>query len=298
MNVLPRPGPSLETRDAPAVHLDELLDHGQPDAQPPLGPGRRTVPLGEQVEDAREQVGPDADARVGHPDDRVARLPRGLHLDPAARLGVLGRVVEQVDQDLLEPDRVGLELDRLGGEREAKLVPALVDQRADGLGRRADDGRPARRAAGRSWILPRLIRETSSRSSTRRVSCRTCRSMTSRHQSWTSSASGVHQELDGVGDRGERIAQLMGQHGQELVLPPALLGDPVLRPPPLGHVAEDQHHAVHAPAGAPDRGAAVVDRPLGAVPGDQQRMVGQADDHPLAQHALRRALDRSPGSAR
>ena len=31
----------------------------------------------------------------------------------------------------------------------------------------------------------------------------------------------VHQELDGVGDRGQRIAQLMGQHGQELVLPPA-----------------------------------------------------------------------------
>ena len=121
------------------MHLDELLDHGQADAQPALGAGQRAVALGEQVEDAREQIGRDADAGVADADDGVALVEAGVQLDPAARLGVLGRVVEQVDDDLLEPDRVGLELDRRGFDREAKLVPSLVDEGPDDLRRRTDD---------------------------------------------------------------------------------------------------------------------------------------------------------------
>ena len=37
------------------------------------------------------------------------------------------------------------------------------------------------------------------------------------------------------------------------------------------------------PSSVPDRGGAVVDRPLGPVPGDQDRVVGEPDDRPLPQ---------------
>ncbi len=90
---------------------------------------------------------------------------------------------------------------------------------------------------------------------------------------------------DGIGDRGQRIAELMGQHGQELVLPPHLLGDLVLRFPPLGHVAEDQYNTLHGTARATDGSAAIVDRAVGAVARDEQSMIGQADDHSIGQHA-------------
>ena len=55
--------------DAPAVHLDELLDERQADPEPALGAGHRAVPLGEEVEDAGQELGRDADARVPDPDD-------------------------------------------------------------------------------------------------------------------------------------------------------------------------------------------------------------------------------------
>ena len=46
----PLAGPFAPGLDGSAVHLDELLDHGEPDAQAPLAPGERAVPLGEQLE--------------------------------------------------------------------------------------------------------------------------------------------------------------------------------------------------------------------------------------------------------
>ena len=64
MNSLPLPGPSLFAGDAPAVHLDELLDDGEPDAEPPFGAGERAVPLGEELEHLGELLGRDADASV------------------------------------------------------------------------------------------------------------------------------------------------------------------------------------------------------------------------------------------
>ena len=48
------PLPSLARGgDGPAVHLGELLDEREPDAEPPLGAGERAVPLGEEVEHLR-----------------------------------------------------------------------------------------------------------------------------------------------------------------------------------------------------------------------------------------------------
>ena len=70
----------------------------------------------------------------------------------------------------------------------------------------------------RSSILPRLMRETSSRSSMSRVRCFICRVMTSIDQSICSLRPAPGGHADGVADGGERVPQLVGEHGEELVL--------------------------------------------------------------------------------
>ena len=79
---------------------------------------------------------------------------------------------------------------------------------------------------------------------------------------------------------------------------PGLLPGPSdlrLGPPPLADVPEDQDGPDDPPGRVPDRGGAVVDGPLGAVPGDQERVVGQADDHALPQRPEGGVLDLPAG---
>ena len=203
----PCPSPSLRRVDAAAVHLDQAADQGQADAEPPLGAVERAVGLGEQVEDAREQLRGDPDAGVADPDDRLVALSAGLQRDPAPRLGVLGGVVQQVGEDLLEPGRVGLAGARLRGERDRQLVAAGLDQRPGGLDGAGDGlarGRPAPCGAGSCRVL---IRETSSRSSTSRARCRTCRSAIVRRllgRPASSAPSGGGGGRSGSGARGLR----------------------------------------------------------------------------------------------
>ena len=66
------------------------------------------------------------------------------------------------------------------------------------------------------------------------------------HSAFSLGSPGSLSELDGVADGGERVAQLVGEHGQELVLAAVglrQLGEPspelLLQPLPLGDVADD-----------------------------------------------------------
>ena len=79
----------------------------------------------------------------------------------------------------------------------------------------------------------------------------------------------------------EEVAELL------LAGPQGLLGAA-----PLGDVAEHQHAAGDAAVGAAHRRGAVVDRPLGAVAGDQDGVVGEADDGAFAQRPQGRIVDR------
>ena len=105
-------------------------------------------------------------------------------------------------------------------QRQRQLLPLLGDQRPADLDRLQQQRRPARRAACCSSILPWLTRDTSSRSSSSRFMCCTCRSMTARYVDRQLLVVGRRrvQDLDGVEDRRQRIAQLVRQHRQELVL--------------------------------------------------------------------------------
>ena len=58
-------------RDAAAVHLDQLADDGQADAQAALRAIERLIDLREQLEDARQHLGGNADAGVLHLEHRL-----------------------------------------------------------------------------------------------------------------------------------------------------------------------------------------------------------------------------------
>ena len=72
--------------------------------------------------------------------------------------------------------------------------------------------------SGRSSILPCAMRETSSRSSTSRARWLACRPMTSRAHADLLGVLRGRRDAGGAGGRGERVAQLVGEHREELVL--------------------------------------------------------------------------------
>ena len=162
--------------------------------------------------------------------DLVA-APLGGRARCGPRLRVLGAVGEQVAEDLGQPGQVGVEEDRLGRQRDGQLVPGRLDG-----GRAVSTALLTTSASGtrerRSSILLRLIRETSSRSSMSRTMCPSWRSIMARACATAFSvAAGEPHHLQAVAERGERVAQLVGQQGEELVLlavglPEVLLGPP------------------------------------------------------------------------
>ena len=107
---------------------------------------------------------------------------------------------------------------------------------------------------------------------------------------------------DGVGKRfellvgGLELGRALGHAPLQLGIQPAhfhfALAERLLPAPVLGDVAEGQDDAPDVPGFVPDRRGAVGDRPLGPVAGDQERMVGQADDGAVAEHPGDRMLDR------
>ena len=162
----PLAGAVARRGDGAAVQLGERPDERQADAQPALRAGERAVGLGEEVEHPREQLRRDADPVVPHPEDDLVPLDPGDELDAAPGRRVLGGVGQEVDEDLLQPGRVGLEPQVRGREREQQLVLPLLDERPHGLDGVAETG-PASTSSLWSWILPSVMRETSSRSSMR-----------------------------------------------------------------------------------------------------------------------------------
>ena len=138
--------------------------------------------------------------------------------DATALVGELAGVVQQVADHLARPSGSAFTYIGCGG-RTRQLV-AHASAAAGGRLRRRD----ARTDASsirllRSSILPRLMRLTSSRSSTSRTIWSTCRSIISGAYGATSpSPLRQPQDLRRVADRGQRVAQLVGEHRQEFVL--------------------------------------------------------------------------------
>ena len=89
----------------------------------------------------------------------------------------------------------------------------------------------------RSCSWPRVMRDTSSRSSTSRTSCPSWRSMIAPARSVLAVVERRRgHELDGVAHRGQRVAQLVGQRGQERVLPAIGFAKRFFGLPAIAHV--------------------------------------------------------------
>jgi hypothetical protein len=69
------------------VHLDQGTHQAQADAESAARALRGAVDLGEEVEDARQHVGRDADAAVAHPDHQSSALLLGGQPDLARGSG-------------------------------------------------------------------------------------------------------------------------------------------------------------------------------------------------------------------
>ncbi len=99
-----------------------------------------------------------------------------------------------------------------------------------------------------------------------------------------------------VRDRIERVMDLMGNGGGQ----PS--GDSELftrdqcgfRAPRVGHIAKDEHDAGHFAVLAANRSSAVIDYIFLALPGNEDSVIGQADNRLQAPHLFDRILDLLP----
>ena len=201
-----------------------------PSPSPPLRAGRASGRPGRTARNSRGSMSGSIPTPVSRTDS-TACPPRRLDAPPppARRPAVnFSALVSRLSSTWAS--RVGSPLDPHRPSGTSTAGSARRPRRRPG-GRPPPAGRRAARSSrsARSCTLPRVIREASSRSSTSRVRCVTCRSIIAR-------ASADHrrrrrrrmaEDLQGVADRGQRVAQLVGEHREELVLAAVgLLGPP------------------------------------------------------------------------
>src|SRR3712207_4464228 len=114
--------------DAAAVHLHYLPAYGEPE---PASPGRAGTVLVHPVETFEELVlilFGDAHARITDPDGQRRVVLPYLHIHPVARVGVLYRVVQQIEEDLVEL------LDVADAPVLARVIEVYLDAEPLGLG--------------------------------------------------------------------------------------------------------------------------------------------------------------------
>src|SRR5262249_3259902 len=92
--------------------LDDALGDRQPQPGPALGPAAGLVDTVEAVEDARQMLRRDADARVTYDGHGRPVPPADAGLDLSGPGRVLDGVVEQVEEHLAESTRSATDEDR------------------------------------------------------------------------------------------------------------------------------------------------------------------------------------------
>jgi hypothetical protein len=214
----PAPEPFARGRDLAAVQVDDAARERQPDAEAALRARERRVRLDEQVEDRGQVLARDADPVVLHLDLGRAVVPLQRHPDPTARGRVLARVVQQVPDHLLQARGVAQHRHRPVGQRERQVLSLPLERRPMGFHRLRDrlaqverlraqadaaarDARDVQQVVEQPRHVPRLAVDHGDRPPRRLVEPPV-----------------LFQDLGRVDDRAKRVAQLVREHGQELVL--------------------------------------------------------------------------------
>jgi hypothetical protein len=191
------------------------LTTARPRPRPPPRPIERTRALREQVEDPRQEVRRNPDARIAHTQHRPVALLRHLHPDRAARGRVLHRVVEEIGDDLLEAGRIAV--DHRGGRRNVEPMSRRAgrecgDTVLDQLAQVDDAWLELEPAGGQPGNVEEIVDQAGEMSHLASDDLpELYRALVLLHHV---------QDADGAGDGSQRVAQFVAQHREELVLGP------------------------------------------------------------------------------
>ena len=233
----PQAGALAVRADGPAVHLQQPAHQGEPDPETAVRVMRVAVELGEQVEDPGQHLRGNADAVVAHPDFDLRPLAADAETDAPSPLGVFGRVAQDVAQGLREPQRVGVDPERRIGNLGRELVPALLYQGLHDLDGARDQRRKLDRLARQVDLAARDARHIEQVvDQSREVRELPLDHVARPAQLWVGYRLHAH-ELYGTQNRRQRIAQLVREHREELVLVAVRLLQRLFRPGPLGNFA-------------------------------------------------------------
>ena len=200
------------------------MHQAQADTQAALRAVQRAVSLREQIENVRQQFRRNADAAVTHPQHGGVASTADGPLDgqryAAPVLGVFGGVGQQVNQHLFQSRGVSPQADRLKRHRHRQFMPVLRDQRLRRLHRALDD------AAEHDLLLPKLNPAGADARDLQQV----IDQMFELPDLTLDDAAGLllkrvfirlqPQQVDGVQDWRQRVAQLVAEHGQKFIFAP------------------------------------------------------------------------------
>jgi hypothetical protein len=221
------PGPStcrVESHfDATTVHVDQVPDDGESNAQPALRPVERTVALFEQVEQSRHDLWIDTLPLVAHRQHGAVRINAHADVDVLAIRRVLGCVGEQIRGHLAKSHDIPVDAHlRLQHFRRHDLT-ARLDLRQHGFERRGHH------VLETHHFAPQLDAAVGDARHVEQVvdQVREMAGLAFQHLAGALHRGLVRwiaaQDVGYVTDGGERIAQLVREHGQELVLAPVVL---------------------------------------------------------------------------
>jgi hypothetical protein len=250
--------------DDAAVPLDQVAHDREAEAEAPAQRVAFPIRLHERFEDAAELIGCDAAAVVAHGDPDPTGPARALdeHVDLSARGRELRRVGQQVREDLSEPERIALHRDARGGP-DLQGVPVARDERGGDLQRALQHRSQRHRLATQLDVAardPRDVEQVVDQPDE-------VAGVALDHFLLAGGARIPRQPLDSGHDRRQRVAQLVPQHRQEVVLAPRHLED----------VRGGQRGADDV-GGAADQDAIRVRFERRAAPGEQVAPLG-ADRH-------------------
>ena len=126
----PEPRPGATRGDAAPLQLDQSAHEREADAEPAFGRVLRVAGLLEEVENALDVGRIKADARIANAKHEQAWFRLDGKPNATGRGRVFGGVREQIDQNLRETHAISAQVGLFGRERHAQIVPPFEDERA------------------------------------------------------------------------------------------------------------------------------------------------------------------------
>ena len=201
------------------MQVDDVAHDRQAEPEPAAGALQRLVALDEALEDVLEQLARNAVAVVGDREQRLAAILAQVDADVPRRRRELGGIGEQVADHLGQPHRIAVDPHRLVRKRDhgrnepaRERRPGLLERAADDLAQvgrllvqldlAGGDARDVEQVVDQAREVPHLALDDVPLG-------RAGGAFAPRHQ------------LERGDDRRQRVAQLVAEHGEELVLDPA-----------------------------------------------------------------------------